>query len=124
MLVVDGEQILRDLRIRQVIIYPIAKSQDTYIFVHSYYFKGCISRKFLGNTDDPRYNDNDYSIYYSGFVVVSSPFINPLGFYLASAPSDPRDQGDACIHSHAWHGQPLVQVVQTAGSFTKSFEIH
>ena len=30
---------------------------------------------------DPRYGDNIYSLFYNGVVVVSSPFINPLGIY-------------------------------------------
>ena len=27
----------------------------------------------FGNTNDPRYNQDEYSVYYKGFVVVSTP---------------------------------------------------
>ena len=70
--------------------------------------------------DAARYNDPTYSLYYNGFVVATTPFITPLGFYLAPVPGNPTSQVDIWIHSPKWHGQPLVQVVQTAGSFTKS----
>ena len=32
------------------------------------------------------------------------------------------NQVDVWLHSHPWHGQPLVQVAQCEGSFTKIFE--
>ena len=71
---------------------------------------------------DPRYSHNNYSLFYNGFVLVPSPCINPLGLYLAPAPSDPLNQVDVWFHSPIWHGQPLVHVVQSEGCFTKSFE--
>ena len=67
-----------------------------------------------------RYNDPTYSLYYNGFVVATTPFITPLEFYLAPVPGDQPSQVEIWIHLPRWHGQPLVQVVQTAGSFTKS----
>ena len=74
----------------------------------------------LGSTS--RFTDSNYSIYYNGFVVVSSPFVRPLGIYLALVPSNPQNQVDVWIHSHPWHSRPLVQVVQSAGSFSRSFD--
>ena len=74
----------------------------------------------LGVPGAVRYNDPTYSLFYNGFVVATSPFITPLGFYLAPVPGNPLNQVDIWIHSPRWHGKPLVQVVQTAGSFTKS----
>ena len=49
-------------------------------------------------------------------------FINPLGIYLAPVPSNTYNEVDVWFHSPPWHGHPLVQVVQSEGSFTKSFE--
>ena len=76
----------------------------------------------LGKTEDPRYTSNNYSIYYNGFAVITSPFINQFGLYLALVPDDPTNKVDVWVRSQPFHGQPLVQVVQTDGSFTKSFE--
>ena len=45
-----------------------------------------------------------------------------MGFYLALVRMDPKTQVDVGIHSQQWHGRPLVQVVQTDGSFTMSSE--
>ena len=73
----------------------------------------------LGSTSI--HTDSNYSIYYNGSVVVSSPFVRPLAFYLAAVPSNPQNQVDIWIHSPPWHARPLVQVVQYEGSFTKSF---
>ena len=49
--------------------------------------------------DAARYNDPDYSLYHNGCVVVSSPFLRPLGIYLALVPSNPKNQVDVRIHS-------------------------
>jgi len=48
----------------------------------------------LGNTGDPRYNNNNCSIYYNDFVISSLQFINPLGLYLALVAFDPQNQVD------------------------------
>ena len=45
----------------------------------------------LVNTGDPRYNNNNYSIYHNGFVIASPKFIYSLGLYLAPVPSDPKN---------------------------------
>jgi hypothetical protein len=74
----------------------------------------------LGNATSPDYGDNNYSICYNGFVIVSPPNLMPLGFYLAPVPSNPKNEVDVWINTQQWHGQPLVQVVQTGGSFTPS----
>ena len=73
-------------------------------------------------TSRGRYIDNNCSIYYNGFIVVTSPFVRPLGIYLASVPSNPQNRVDVWVHSHPWHSRPLVQVVQSAGSFNQSFD--
>ena len=73
-------------------------------------------------SNNSRYFDDNYSLFYNGFVVVSSPSIRPLGFYLALVPSDPLNQVDIWFHSLRLHGRPLVQVLQAEGSFTQSFE--
>ena len=83
--------------------------------------KRSVSQGSLGS-DNSRYFDENYSLFYNGFVVVSSPSIRPLGFYLANAPSDPLHQVDIWFHSLHWHGRPPVQVHQSEGSFTQSFE--
>ena len=79
-----------------------------------------VDPRSLGVNDAGRYNDPTYSLYYNGFVVATTPFITPLGFYLAPVPRNPKNPVDIWIHSPKWHGQPLVQAVQTAGSLTKS----
>ena len=75
----------------------------------------------LGAAGGSLYSDVNYSLFHNGFVVVSSPFINQLGFYLAPVPSDSLDSVDVWIHSLPYHGVPLIQVSQTLGSFAKSF---
>ena len=77
--------------------------------------------KSLGSTRS-RYTDPNYSIYSNGFVVVTSPFVRPPGFYLTPIPSNPKNQVEVWMHSPPWHARPLVQVVQSEGSFTKSFD--
>jgi len=48
--------------------------------------------------------------------------VRPNGIYLAPVPSNPKNQVDVWIHSLPWHSRPLVQVVQSAGSFSQSFD--
>ena len=64
-------------------------------------------------------NDNNYSLFHNGYVVVSSPFVSALGVYLSPVPSDNTNQVDIWIHSYMYHGYPLIQVSQAVGSFTK-----
>ena len=71
---------------------------------------------------DPRYSNNTYSLFYKGFVILSSPFINPLGIFLALVPYNTYNEVDVWFHSLPWHGHPLVQVVLSEGGFIKSFE--
>ena len=59
-------------------------------------------------------------VYISGFVVVTSPFVTPLGMFLAPVPTDPTNKVDVWVRSHQWHGQPLIQVVQSEGTFTRA----
>jgi hypothetical protein len=68
-------------------------------------------------------SNTDYSIFHNGFVVVTSPFVSPLGVYLASVPSDPQNNVDIWIRSYMFHGYPLIQVSQTAGSFTPTTNV-
>ena len=70
--------------------------------------------------DVSRYFNPNNSIYYSGFVVVTSPFVNALGMFLAPVPTDPTYQVDVWVRSYQWHGQPLIQVVQSEGTFTRA----
>ena len=77
----------------------------------------------LGN-DPSRYNDPNNSIYHNGFVVTTSPFVNPLGVFLAPVPSDPQNNVDIWFRSYMWHGRPLIQVTQTAGSFTATTDVN
>ena len=63
--------------------------------------------------------DVNYSLFHNGYVTVISPCVSPLGAYLTPVASDNRNNVDIWIHSHMWHGYPLVQVSQTLGSFTK-----
>jgi hypothetical protein len=58
-----------------------------------------------------------YGIFYSGFVNVISPFTNPLGVFMGTT-ADPLNKVDIWVQSYPWHGQPLVQVSQTTGSFS------
>ena len=73
-------------------------------------------------SNNSRYFDENYSLFYNGFVVVSTPWIIPEGFYLVLVPMDPNNQVNVWIHSHHWHGYPLGQVVQIDGSFTMESE--
>ena len=75
-------------------------------------------------TDPSRYNDPNNSIYHNGFVVTTSPFVNPLGVFLAPVPSDPQNNVDIWFRSYMWHGRPLIQVTQTAGSFTATTDVN
>ena len=77
---------------------------------------------FVGSLglDSSRYNDPNTSMYYSGFAVVTSPLVTPLGMFLATVSTDPKNKVDVWVRSYAWHGQPLIQIVQSEGSFTRS----
>ena len=63
--------------------------------------------------------DVNYSLFHNGYVTIHVPFVSPLGVYLTPVASDNRNNVDIWVHSYVWHGFPLVQVSQTAGSFTK-----
>ena len=54
--------------------------------------------------------------------MVTTPFVRPLGIYLAPVPSNPQNKVDVWMHSNPWHSRPLVRVVQSAGSFSRSFD--
>ena len=43
-------------------------------------------------TSRGRYIDNNYSLYYNGYAVVTSPFVRPNVIYLAPVPSNPTNQ--------------------------------
>ena len=100
--------------------YQIQNYQMT---AHIYSSTNNTSRSvFVGSLglDSSRYNDPNNSIYFSGFVVVTSPLITPLGMFLAPVPTDPTNKVYVWVRSYAWHGQPLIQVVQGEGSFTRA----
>ena len=63
--------------------------------------------------------DVNYSLFHSGYVEVTTAFVSPFGVYLTPVASDNQNNVDVWIQSYMWHGYPLVQVVQTDGSFTK-----
>ena len=51
--------------------------------------------------------------------------MNPLGIvgiYLAPVPTNPLREVDLWFLAPAWHGNRLIQIVQSEGSFTQSFE--
>ena len=77
---------------------------------------------FVGSLglDSSGYDDPNNSIYYSGFVVVTSPFVTPLGMFLAPVPADPTNKVDVWVRSYPWQGTPLMQVVQSEGTFTRA----
>ena len=59
-------------------------------------------------------------IFYSGYVVATTPHATPLYVDLGFVASDPLNQVDVYICSYAWHGNPLVSVQQSAGYFDQS----
>ena len=101
--------------------HPSYNIQNNEIKIHLYsstpQHSRAVDQGSLG--DDPsKYFDTSYSIYHNGYAVVTSPFVNPLGIYLVSTPSDPQNNVDIWIMSYMYHGYPLIQVKQSAGSFT------
>ena len=75
----------------------------------------------LGSPSSSLYDDVMYSLFHNGFVIANSPFVIPIGVYLSPVPTDNLNNVDIWIHSQPYHGVPLIQVSQTAGSFTKNF---
>ena len=67
-------------------------------------------------------SDYDIGMFYNGFVNCISPWTRPLGCYLGLVKSDPLNKVDIWIKSYAWHGTPLIQVSQTAGSWSRSLD--
>ena len=59
-------------------------------------------------------------IFYSGYCVCTSPHTVPLSVYLGFVPGDPLNKVEIWILSYAWHGVPLIDVMQTAGFFDQS----
>ena len=67
--------------------------------------------------------DNNYwwtGIFYNGFVNATTTFPMPFGVYLACT-LDPLNKVDIWVKSHPCHGVPLVEIMQTAGSFEKKW---
>jgi len=58
--------------------------------------------------------------FYSGFAQVTTPFSTALGVYLGCT-LNPLNTVDIWIKSHPCHGVPMVQVLQTEGTFNKNF---
>jgi hypothetical protein len=71
-----------------------------------------------GGTDPANYLNG---IFHHGFVNCISPWTRPLDCYLGYVASDPLNKVDVWIRSYAWHGVPLIQATQTAGSWSRSF---
>ena len=61
-------------------------------------------------------NPPSSGIYHHGFVQCTSPYISPLACYLGLT-SDPQNKVDVWVQSYQYHGKPLIQVSQSAGSF-------
>ena len=102
---------------------PSYQIQNYQMTAHIYSSTPATSRQvFVGSLglNSSRYDDPNNSIYYSGFVVVTSPLVTPLGMFLAPVPSDPTNKVDVWVRSLPWHGQPLIQVVQSEGTFTRA----
>jgi hypothetical protein len=55
-------------------------------------------------------------IYHHGFVQCTSPYVSPLACYLGLT-NDPQNKVDVWIQSYQYHGYPLIQVSQSAGTF-------
>ena len=64
--------------------------------------------------------NNNYSLYYNGYAVMTSPFTVALDVYLAPFPTDAKNKVDIWIKSFPFHGKPLIQVSQSEGSFSIS----
>ena len=75
----------------------------------------------LGSSSPSLYSNVNYSLFHSGFVVTTSPFIAPLGVYLSPVPTENLYNVDVWIHSLPYHAVPLIQVSQADGYFTKDF---
>ena len=58
--------------------------------------------------------------FYSGYCMCTSPHTTPLSVYLGFVPGDPLNKVEVWILSYAWHGVPLIDVMQTAGFFLQS----
>ena len=77
----------------------------------------CFPESFSANSS--LINDVNYSLFHNGFVDITTAFVSPLGVYLTPVATDNQNNVDIWIQSYMWHGYPLVQVSQTAGSFTR-----
>ena len=75
-------------------------------------------------SDPSRYFNTNYTLFHNGFVVTTSPFVTPLGAFLALVPSIPQNNVEIWIRSYMYHGRPLIQVSQTAGSFTATTDVN
>jgi len=98
------------------------KIQNYQLCINIYSSNGACSRKVDPSSFIP-INDQVYNrtgIYYSGYVNVVSSFTNPLAVFMGLT-TNPTNTVDIWMASYPWHGIPLVQVSQTAGSFDKSF---
>jgi hypothetical protein len=96
--------------------------QNYELIIHLYSSTPWASRACFPDSFGPNLalrSDINYSLFHSGYVVVSSPFVSAAGVYLSPVPSDNRNQVDIWVQSYMYHGYPLIQVYQAVGSFTK-----
>ena len=72
----------------------------------------------------PIFDNNNTSLFHSGYVVTTSPFIQPWGIWLSPVVSDNRNYVDVWFRAHQWSGPILCQITQITGNFTRSTEAY
>ena len=65
-------------------------------------------------------NDVNYSLFHNGLVHVITAFVSPFSVYLTPVAANNQNSVNIRTHSYMWQIYPLVQVSQTAGSFTRN----
>jgi len=79
------------------------------------------SRRCDPDVSLPTGTDFSPGIFHNGYVVCTSPFAPPLNSYLGQT-SNFLDSVDIWMQSYAYHGNPMIEVRQNAGSFTRSYD--
>jgi len=75
-------------------------------------------------SSSPIFDNNNTSLFHSGYVVTTSPFIQPWGIWLSPVVSDNRNYVDVWFRAHQWSGPILCQITQITGNFTRSTEAY
>ena len=66
----------------------------------------------------------NHDLFHSGYVITTSPYVQPWGIWLSSVESDNRNYVDVWFKCHSWSGPIICQVTQLTGSFTRSPEVY